>query len=119
MSRSSFSNVRVLGSNVGISRFGSDMRAWLGFCFLAMVAWAIWLFRHRERTSDTAAPRWLLLFLAATLTLASPDLIDISRDPYRQDQMVELVHEGSSHFAYVTPLVARDGTSSYFGVLVT
>lgn len=61
-----------------------------------------------ELESDAEAP----------LTLASPDLIDISRDPYRQDQMVEVVHEGSSHFAYVTPLVARDGTSSYFGVLV-
>ena len=50
--------------------------------------------------------------------LASADLIAISGDPYRQDQMVEVSHEGSPHFAYVTPLASREGTSSYFGVLV-
>ena len=54
----------------------------------------------------------------ATPSLASADLTALALDPYRQDQMVEVIHQGISHFAYVTPLSAHDGTSSYFGVLV-
>lgn len=51
-------------------------------------------------------------------SLVSPDLIDLAQNPYRQDQMVEVVHGGISHFAYVTPLTTHDESSSYFGVLV-